>query len=121
MRRLLALLICVGLVCVTAGTASAAQGVAVLGMNGAREDAAALARAVYGSGLRPKGVDEFHAHLLWVARNGAKFSFTIFKTFEKHKRELPAGLSVWADSSLQSVAARASGRFGARMIGQDRQ
>lgn len=44
--------------------ASAAQGVAVLGTSGARDDGASLARAVYASTLRPKQLDELHARLL---------------------------------------------------------
>lgn len=41
-----------------------AQGVAVLATAGARDDAFAVARAVYGSSLRPRGLDELRARIL---------------------------------------------------------
>jgi hypothetical protein len=44
--------------------ASAAQGVAVLGTSGARDDAFALARAVYVTSLRPRSLDEVRARVL---------------------------------------------------------
>lgn len=44
--------------------ASAAQGVAVLGTSGARDDAFALARAVYVTSLRPHALDEVRARVL---------------------------------------------------------
>jgi hypothetical protein len=44
--------------------ASAAQGVAVLGTGGARDDAFALARAVYVTSLRPRSLDEVRARVL---------------------------------------------------------
>lgn len=44
--------------------APAPQGVAVLGTNGAKDDAFALARAVYASSLRPRAVDEMRARIL---------------------------------------------------------
>lgn len=40
-----------------------AQGVVVLGMNGARDDAFALARSVYASTLRPRSLDELRARI----------------------------------------------------------
>lgn len=40
------------------------RGVAVLGLAGARDDAFALARAVYASRLRPQGLDEIRARVL---------------------------------------------------------
>ncbi len=40
------------------------QGLAVVGTAGAREDAFTLARAVYASGLRPRGLDELRARVL---------------------------------------------------------
>lgn len=40
------------------------QGVAVLGTANAKDDAFALARAVYGSGLRPRTLDEMRARIL---------------------------------------------------------
>ncbi len=43
---------------------SAGQGIAVLGMGSARNEAYALARAVYGSSLRPRGLDEIRARVL---------------------------------------------------------
>jgi hypothetical protein len=41
-----------------------AQGVAVVASGGARDDAFALARAVYASSLRPRGLDELRARIL---------------------------------------------------------
>jgi len=43
---------------------AAPQGVAVLAMNGARDEAFSLARAVYGSRLRPPSLDEVRARVL---------------------------------------------------------
>lgn len=43
---------------------STAQGVAVVGLAGARDDAFALARAVYGSSQRPRALDEVRARVL---------------------------------------------------------
>lgn len=43
---------------------AAGQGIAVLGMGSARNEAYALARAVYGSSLRPRGLDEIRARVL---------------------------------------------------------
>jgi len=43
---------------------SAGQGVAVLGSGAAREEAFTLARAVYGSSLRPRKLDELRARIL---------------------------------------------------------
>lgn len=43
---------------------SSGQGVAVLGVGSARNEAYALARAVYGSSLRPRGLDEIRARVL---------------------------------------------------------
>jgi hypothetical protein len=43
---------------------AAPQGVAVLAMDAARNEAFTLARAVYASSLRPRGLDELHARIL---------------------------------------------------------
>jgi hypothetical protein len=43
---------------------AANQGVAVVGIDGARDDAFALARAVYTTTLRPRGLDELRARVL---------------------------------------------------------
>lgn len=64
MHRLLVLLSVIVCVLFASSRASAAQGVAVLGTNGAREDAFALARAVYVTSLRPKKLDEVRARVL---------------------------------------------------------
>jgi hypothetical protein len=44
--------------------APARQGIAVLGMGSAKDEAYALARAVYGSSLRPRNLDEIRARVL---------------------------------------------------------
>ena len=44
--------------------AKKAQGVAVVGMGQARDDATTAARAIYGSSLRPRGLDELRARIL---------------------------------------------------------
>ncbi len=47
-----------------AGPTSHGQGVAIVGQAGARDDAFALARAVYSSSLRPRALDELRARIL---------------------------------------------------------
>ena len=67
MKRLFALLVVLFAV-VVARDASAQppprQGIAVLGMGAAKDEAYTLARAVYGSSLRPRNLDEIRARVL---------------------------------------------------------
>jgi hypothetical protein len=62
MRSVLAL--CISFFLVTIAAAAHAQGVAVLAIGDAREDAFAAARAVYTTTLRPSSLDELRARVL---------------------------------------------------------
>lgn len=70
MRALFAFLLLVGALAFASDVAAqpppapARQGVAVLGMGAAKDEAYALARAVYGSSLRPRNLDEIRARVL---------------------------------------------------------
>jgi hypothetical protein len=64
LRPRLVVLLVLALSLLFATRASAAQGVAVLGTSGARDDAFALARAVYVPSLRPRSLDEVRARVL---------------------------------------------------------
>lgn len=70
MNRLFAFLVLLGMIAFAfdAGAqpppAPSRQGVAVLGMGAAKDEAYALARAVYGSSLRPRNLDEIRARVL---------------------------------------------------------
>jgi len=62
-RRLLLILVLL-LVTRPAAAQQDAQGVAVLGVNGARDDAFSVARAMYVTHLRPRSLDELRARIL---------------------------------------------------------
>ena len=69
MKRLFAFLVVLSTVLVFGARDVAAQppprqGIAVLGMGAAKDEAYILARAVYGSSLRPRNLDEIRARVL---------------------------------------------------------
>lgn len=91
--------------------ASQGQGVAVLALSGAKNEAFALARAIYGSKVRPPGLDEVRARVLAGADPPANASREL-----RELAEVRAGVNASFDAPSRRLLAGIAAQVGAQAL-----